>query len=293
MRHKLINRTPKIHLRWAWAILGSTMLGWGAVAQSNPPLPGRIVTSYALTSTHDLSYYDPRDWCLLGSTNGGQSWTTLDVKTNQFFADRNQRRVFAITNQTAFNIYRLKVSRVNAELDDPTPEQQQMQLAELELIGPVVGVATESELGTLITCSQAHPLIGPPENAFDHDVRTRWVDLGITEPGGSWIQCQYVPRSEMALLITNINQLEIRARFAATHDLFLERGPRILSNLTARAAKARRLAGYALTSANDVPGRDPPLGACSAPMTAEKAGPSWMFAMSKGSPHVLKGGSLP
>ncbi|MGO8701527.1 MAG: sensor histidine kinase [Limisphaerales bacterium] len=230
--------------------------GEPALAQSDP-LPERIVTHYALTSTHDYSYYDPRDWLLLGSTNGGESWTTLDAETNQLFSKRHERRVFEVANPTAFNIYQLKITRVNAELDDPNPEQWQAQLAEIELLGPLVGVTNESAVGTLITSSHPHPLTGLPENAFDNDLRTRWVDFGASEPGGCWIQCQYVHRAETAILITNISQFGMRARLAATHDLLLEKGPGILSNLTAGLAKPRRLVGYALTSANDVPQRDP------------------------------------
>jgi hypothetical protein len=40
-------------------LFGLLAIGRSALAQSDP-LPERIVTNYALTSTHDYSYYDPR-----------------------------------------------------------------------------------------------------------------------------------------------------------------------------------------------------------------------------------------
>ena len=231
---------------------------WGAPdtwAEGDSSRPARVVTEYALTSTHDLAIYDPRDWTLLGSTNGGKTWATLDVKKNQTFGSRNQRRVFPVTNEIAFDTYRLQIDRVNSS-DAARPELASVQLAEVELRGPVTGVTNESELGTVITSSRAHPLMGPPENAFDNDLTTHWADFGIGEPGGCWLQCQYVPLAESQALITDISELRIRARLAATRDLFLERGPQILSNLSARI-NPPAITGYALTSANDATDRDP------------------------------------
>src|ERR1700761_7547966 len=137
LRLRVIKGLARFHALW---ILGVGCLclmadnGWGAT------VPGRVVKEYALTSSHDFSYYDPRDWRLLGSTDGGASWTTIDVQTNQFFGKRNQRRAFTITNNTAYSVYRLKIDSVNSDVDDPTPEERQAQLAELELIGPIGGI---------------------------------------------------------------------------------------------------------------------------------------------------------
>ncbi len=226
-----------------------------ARAEGDASRPARIVTEYALTSTHDLAIYDPADWTLLGSTNSGKTWVTLDVEKNQTFGSRNQCRVFPVTNEIAFDTYRLQIDKVNSA-NAARPELASVQLAEVELRGPATGVANESELGTLITSSRAHPLMGPPENAFDNDLTTHWADFGIGEPDGCWLQCQYVPLAESQALITSIGDLRIRARLAATRDLFLERGPQILSNLAARI-KPPAITGYALTSANDATDRDP------------------------------------
>lgn len=71
-----------------------------------------IVNSYTLTSGNDEATRDARNWQLLGSNNG-TSWTTLDTKTNQVFAERTQIRTFTITNTTAYKYYRLKVNATN------------------------------------------------------------------------------------------------------------------------------------------------------------------------------------
>ena len=205
--------------------------------------PARIVTEYALTSAHNDEYPDPKFWRLLGS-NDGENWEQLDRQTNQVFTARSQRLVVKIPNRTADTYYRLRVDNAGS-----------VQLAELELIGPVVGVASESELDANITAFGAPPLIGSPENAFDGDPSTRWIDFGhgrVTD----WIQCQYTLHSEIQ--ITNISQFVVLAQRMATRNPLLNKAPQILSNVTAQATRpVRTLVGYALTSANDVPQRDP------------------------------------
>ena len=99
-------------------------------------------------------------------------------------------------------------------------------------------------------------MLGAAVNAFDGNIETRWQDYAPFQDGGCWIQCEYVRRSE--LLITNVSQLGMVTHLLATPTLLLGELPQILSNLTASATSAARtLAGYALTSANDIPTRDP------------------------------------
>ena len=213
------------------------------------PAPARVATQYALISAHDYEFNDPTSWRLFGSNDRGHTWTQLDTRTNQNFTARCQRRVFAITNQTAFNTYRLQV-------DQSRFGSSGVHLAEFELIGPIVGVENEAELQANISSSREHPLMGPAANAFDHDPTTKWLDYGLGEPGGCWLQCEYTWHAE--LLVTNVSELRVLARRAATQNLLLDRAPEVVSNLSARVLKpARALSGYVLTSANDAPERDP------------------------------------
>ena len=58
--------------------------------------------------------------------------------------------------------------------------------------------------------------------------------------------------------MTNVSDLRMITHLMATPTLLLEKSPQISSHLTASANKAARtLVGYALTSANDIPARDP------------------------------------
>ena len=235
-------------------IFGLCWLSGEAVAQEPKPGPAKVVTRYALTSTHDLPQFDPKAWRLLASNDQGGSWTVLDVRTNQQFEERLQQRVFRIPNRTAYNLYRLQIDEANSSGMDVFENDASVQLAELELMGPA-GSPDDADFQRVITASEAHPLMGPAENAFDNDPTTRWFDMALWHRKPCWIQCQYAFQSE--LQVTNLGQMQVLMRLAGASGLFSERGPRILSNLMARATAPRpTLLGYALTSANDAPERD-------------------------------------
>ena len=214
--------------------------------EAAPKLPARIVTSYAVTSAEAYEDQDPRDWRLLGSNDNGHTWALLDVQTNQLFAGRGERRVFAVKNRSAYNAYRLQVDKSR---DHPG----RVELAELELFGPYVGTTNQTFVPTILSASGAHPLMGPASDAFDRDPKTRWVDFSPDGSDQHWLQCQYAWNSKIVL--TNVSQLVIhgmRARIPVSGQT-----SQILSNLTAQSCGAiRTLKGYALTSANDAPTRD-------------------------------------
>ena len=223
------------------------LLAWG---QPAAPAPARIVTSYALTSVPDIWYErDPSAWRLLAS-NDGQSWSLLDLRTNQPAATgAGSRKWFHIPNQTAYRIYRLAVD------GNVQHTFRQVGLAEIELMGPVVGVDQEADLEANITSSEEQPMLGAARNAFDGDLTTKWLDFAPFQ-SGCWIQCEYVRHSEMVM--TNVTQLQAVTRLMATPTLLMAKAPQILTNLARSAPRtARTLVGYALTSANDRPERDP------------------------------------
>ncbi|RKS72642.1 putative alpha-1,2-mannosidase [Motilibacter peucedani] len=70
------------------------------------------VSRYALTTANDEPGRDPRDWRFQGSPDG-KTWTTLDSRTGQTFADRFAQRVFDFSNTTAYPYYRLDISATN------------------------------------------------------------------------------------------------------------------------------------------------------------------------------------
>jgi hypothetical protein len=89
-----------------------------------------VVTQYTITSANDAPERDPRDWQLLGSNNGGQTWVTLDSRTNQTFSGRFVKNSYSVSNSTAYNIYRLNILSVA----NPGSANS-VQLSEIELIG--------------------------------------------------------------------------------------------------------------------------------------------------------------
>jgi hypothetical protein len=165
------------------------LLIWQALAcslafgQQPAPAPARVVTSYALTSILNFgARRDPSAWRLLAS-NDGQAWDLLDVRTNQISTGAGIRKLFNISNQTAYRTYRLQVDANVAN----TP--QEVWLSEIELMGPVMGVDKETDLQANITSSQEHPLLGAAVNAFDGDVTTEWISYAPFAGAGCWIQC--------------------------------------------------------------------------------------------------------
>ena len=248
--------TSRVLKLFLWLVLFGGSLIQGEEQPSAPSKPARIVTRYAITSTHDLPVHDPKSWRLLASNDGGVSWAVLDVRTNEEFSSRQQRRVFRIPNRLPYNIYRLEVNEINSRSLDAFDDNMNVQLADLELMGPTAGVGEGRELQCIASASEAHPLLGPAENAFDNDPGTHWMDLGIWHRKQSWVQCQYAV--DQVLLLTNIAQVQGAGRVVGQNEALRAHGPSILADLEQHtSASQERLSGYALTSANDTTGRDP------------------------------------
>lgn len=74
------------------------------------------VTAYTITSANDAVTYpgrNPMNWRLLGSNNGGSSWATLDVQTNQTFTGNFQKLSYSFSNTVAYNSYRFQIDSVS------------------------------------------------------------------------------------------------------------------------------------------------------------------------------------
>lgn len=67
------------------------------------------VVRYALTSADDAGERDPREWTLQGSTDG-ETWTTVDGRTEQSWEQRFETREFEVTDPDAFDHYRLDIT---------------------------------------------------------------------------------------------------------------------------------------------------------------------------------------
>jgi hypothetical protein len=84
-----------------------------------------VLSAYAITSAADAPERDPVRWLLLAS-NDGATWTELDVRLRETFADRLERRDFAVEADEHHRYYMLRME--NAAGGD-------LQIGELQLYG--------------------------------------------------------------------------------------------------------------------------------------------------------------
>lgn len=73
--------------------------------------PVKVVT-YALTSANDYDERDPKNWTLQGSADG-KTWKDLDSRTDQSFSERFQTKSYDITADTAYQHFRLDITKNN------------------------------------------------------------------------------------------------------------------------------------------------------------------------------------
>ncbi|MBB1396471.1 discoidin domain-containing protein [Pseudoalteromonas sp. SG44-8] len=97
---------------------------WIQVDFSDP----QTVSGLAITSANDAPERDPENFSLLGSNDGGQTWTVVSSWLGESWDERLQRRSFEFNNGFAFLSYRLSISK-NANNDGL------LQIAEIELLG--------------------------------------------------------------------------------------------------------------------------------------------------------------
>jgi hypothetical protein len=83
------------------------------------------VTTYAVTSAGDMPERDPYSWQLQGSNSA--SWTTIDTRTGEVFANRLQTNLYSCGNGTAYRRYRFLVMANHGGAD--------FQVAEIQLFG--------------------------------------------------------------------------------------------------------------------------------------------------------------
>jgi signal transduction histidine kinase len=193
--------------RWV-LFLAAIFVGFTAIEITAAERLKKTVQQYALTSANDFPQRDPQDWRLLGSNDGGKVWTVLDTRKNEVFPERQQRRVFKVSQPAAFETYRLQIDRVR----DPKVANS-VQLAGIELMG-----ATEADLESIpiftdtITAQGDNPPSETVMKLFDGRVETKWLDKPrARETCASWVQWQYAAPAET--VVTNVSQLvALRAR---------------------------------------------------------------------------------
>ena len=205
-------------------LLWSLAAAWAWGAEGPPPpssaAPARhVARQYALTSANDFPQRDPQDWRLLASNDGGTTWTTLDTRKGEIFAERHERRVFRLDNPQAFGLYRLQIDRVRNPLTADA-----VQLAEIEPLGALPGERSPLPIfADAIAANGDNPPLESAFQAFDGQVETKWLQR-ITGGSGalaSWIQWRYLDQSR--LVITNLSELRwLRERAKEAYPVQIE-----------------------------------------------------------------------
>ena len=186
-------------INWEWISNGAEVNGIG-----------KVVRQYSLVSANDFPQRDPQDWRLLGSADGGRTWTTLDIRTNEIFARRQQKRDFVVANPKACEIYRLQIDRVRDRR-----AANSVQLAEIELSGSLGGGDDLVPVfNDKITAQGDNPPVESVAELFDGRVETKWLDRPANRlTCASWVQWQY--SSAEGVVITNLSEaLALRERAA-------------------------------------------------------------------------------
>jgi len=138
-----------------------------------------IVKSYSLTSGNDAPGRDPKNWKLLGS-NDGSTWTEIDNKSNQSFAQRNETLIFVIENTSSYNSYKFEFSNTEGDI---------FQLSEIELFNGVSSIEEPTPSKDPVDIIQKRIAFdvkpeegdffdwGMPEAAFDGAAGTSFFNL--------------------------------------------------------------------------------------------------------------------
>ncbi|MEU4656148.1 GH92 family glycosyl hydrolase [Streptomyces sp. NPDC023723] len=74
------------------------------------------VTRYALTSANDHDERDPVDWTLQGSADG-ESWTTVDTRSGESFAERFQTKTYELAEPADYQHFRIEFTKNNGAGD--------------------------------------------------------------------------------------------------------------------------------------------------------------------------------
>jgi hypothetical protein len=99
------------------------------------------VTRYAVTSAAGWTQYAPKSWTFKGS-NDGATWDTLDTQTNvTAWSGSPERRIYDLTNSTAYAYYRLDIT-VGAPAD-----------ADLVAVGELEMMETTETTETIVSYS--------------------------------------------------------------------------------------------------------------------------------------------
>ncbi len=83
------------------------------------------VTAYTIMTANDNPGRDPKDWKLLGSTDG-ETWAEVDSREGENFVGRFEKRLYEVKTPGEYSAYRLDISQNHGDVSH--------QLSSLELL---------------------------------------------------------------------------------------------------------------------------------------------------------------
>jgi len=179
---------------------------------------GYVVKRYRIISANDAPERDPKHWKVLGSNDDGKTWTTLDERKDQSFADRFTANLYPIANPALFKTYRLQIIENNGSTEDNQGGKGLVQLSEWNLLSggdaaPAAGApatpaapaaapgapaAPAAGAEVIVTKADYNKQGGTPsassqpvdaetcDHAFEQGTQQKW--LGNMDDGGAWLQ---------------------------------------------------------------------------------------------------------
>jgi hypothetical protein len=163
------------------------------------------VSTLSITSANDADSRDPESFNIEGS-NDGTNWTPLASWAGVSFSERFQTQDFGFSNTLAYRQYRVNITKNKGN-------DSLMQLAEIELIGPVYADVDHSDAGGNITARGAISASESADKVFDNDGKTKWLDnKGIpTADAPSWVQIDLAEaKAVTTLALTSANDADSR-----------------------------------------------------------------------------------
>lgn len=131
---------------------------------------------YTLISANDSAGRDPQNWTLQGSTDG-QTWEDVDARTDEDFPQRFQPRNFDVESDTAYEWYRLDITKNAGE--------GLTQLAEISLFDDEAVNQPEPEIPvetrTVDLIDRQHPATAELPLTWERD--DKWLDWADSPTG--------------------------------------------------------------------------------------------------------------
>lgn len=163
------------------------------------------INQLSITSANDADSRDPENFNIQASSDG-VNWINLAQWAGASFTGRFQTQDFRFANSLAYSYYRVNITKNKGN-------DGLMQLAEIELFGPIFPDVKQSVSSATITARGFISEGENPSKVFDGDAKTKWLDNkgAPTAADPSWVQVDFAaPVAVGTLALTSANDAPSR-----------------------------------------------------------------------------------